>query len=99
MAAIGSRRMREQMLRAGLLAALTLAGLALAAPREAEAHSQRAPWCANMGDGLTDCSYFTWEQCRATVSGLPGYCSRNLRADAYAEAPPRKRRYRHRRYD
>jgi hypothetical protein len=26
-------------------------------------------WCAQMGDGIEDCSYYTWQQCRAAASG------------------------------
>jgi len=38
-----------------------------------------AAFCAYSGGdvGGEDCSYNTWEQCRATISGLGGFCMRN----------------------
>jgi hypothetical protein len=35
-------------------------------------------WCANYGtglDGSINCSYTSFEQCRATVSGIYGFCT------------------------
>jgi len=32
---------------------------------------------SDMGSGMADCSYNTWEQCRASASGLSRYCSEN----------------------
>ena len=29
------------------------------------------------GSGMPDCSYNTWEQCRASASGLGRYCAEN----------------------
>jgi hypothetical protein len=36
-------------------------------------------WCANYGTGHsgTDCSFTSFEQCRATVSGVYGFCQPN----------------------
>jgi hypothetical protein len=37
-------------------------------------------WCANYGtglDGAINCSYTLFEQCRATVSGIYGFCTPN----------------------
>jgi Protein of unknown function (DUF3551) len=37
-------------------------------------------WCANYGtglDGAINCSYTSFEQCRATVSGIYGFCTPN----------------------
>ena len=37
-------------------------------------------WCANYGtglDGSINCSYTSFEQCRATVSGIYGFCTPN----------------------
>jgi Protein of unknown function (DUF3551) len=37
-------------------------------------------WCANYGTGLDvaiNCSYTSFEQCRATVSGIYGFCTPN----------------------
>ena len=38
------------------------------------------PWCANYGgdaSGSSNCGFLTLEQCRATVSGIGGYCDHN----------------------
>ena len=38
----------------------------------------RAPWCTNVGDGgVNECSYTSFEQCQATVSGVGGFCTLN----------------------
>ena len=40
------------------------------------------PWCAQYGGGEmgggTNCGFSTLEQCRATVSGIGGFCEPNL---------------------
>ena len=40
------------------------------------------PWCADYtvlgGIGARNCYFMTWEQCRATVSGVGGMCVKNL---------------------
>jgi len=36
------------------------------------------PWCANYGTpGGTNCGFVTLEQCRATISGMGGFCEPN----------------------
>ena len=38
------------------------------------------PWCAvygGRGGGGTNCGFLTIEQCRATVSGIGGFCAPN----------------------
>jgi hypothetical protein len=38
------------------------------------------PWCANYGgdaSGSSNCGFLTLEQCRATVSGIGGFCAHN----------------------
>jgi hypothetical protein len=59
-----------------LFAAVALAGIA----RPAAAIEY--PWCAQYsGDdtgGGRNCGFFTHEQCRATVSGIGGFCEPNL---------------------
>jgi len=78
-------------MRLSLVAAL-LATLASTAPARAEV---QYPWCAVYGgsmDGFdtTVCSFDTIEQCRATVSGLGGFCARN---PMYPSAPPKGPRH------
>jgi hypothetical protein len=56
-------------------------------------------FCARETTGLNDCSYDTYEQCMATLSGIGGVCSENPQAPPpYIASPPRKRhskRHRH----
>lgn len=51
------------------------------------------PWCAfyNVMGGVTECFFHNLEQCRASVSGVGGFCSPN---PAYVEPPPPVRRKR-----
>jgi Protein of unknown function (DUF3551) len=37
------------------------------------------PWCAQYGGhiGGRNCGFWTYQQCRATVSGIGGYCEAN----------------------
>jgi len=37
------------------------------------------PWCANYGNGFggSNCGFSTIEQCRATISGMGGFCDPN----------------------
>jgi len=39
--------------------------------------AQDYPWCANYTKGSTSCSFNTFEQCMADVSGIGGFCERN----------------------
>jgi hypothetical protein len=66
------------------LATLTLAALgAILAPLSARAYDlpyDPYPWCAfysGDGGGGTNCGFLTIEQCRATVSGIGGFCGPN----------------------
>jgi hypothetical protein len=34
-------------------------------------------WCAHYGTGLNDCSFYSFEQCQASVRGNGGTCARN----------------------
>ena len=36
-----------------------------------------APWCAAYRNGSTNCGFYTYDQCMASVSGIGGYCNRN----------------------
>jgi hypothetical protein len=35
------------------------------------------PWCIRHGGGMMDCTYYTFEQCRASASGVGGFCTPN----------------------
>jgi hypothetical protein len=58
------------------LAISVLAVLASVQPGSAEVIY---PWCAQYSGraGGTNCGFVSYEQCRATVSGVGGYCSLN----------------------
>jgi hypothetical protein len=62
---------------------LALAGLLLAVLlHTGSAHAQSYPWCAQYsGDvGGQNCGFSTLQQCRATVSGIGGFCYENTTA-------------------
>ena len=57
------------------IALVTFAALSLDAGR-----AQAAPWCAHYGGrmgGSTNCGFYSWGQCMATISGIGGYCALN----------------------
>jgi len=54
--------------------------VALSLPPTAARAGANGSWCANYGtglDGAINCSYTSFEQCRATVSGIYGFCTPN----------------------
>lgn len=55
-------------------------------------------WCAvysgGMGGGGTNCGFVTIEQCRATVSGIGGFCDPNPFYTGPAERPVKRARKR-----
>jgi hypothetical protein len=56
-------------------------------------------WCAQYGGrgggGGTNCGFFTLEQCRATVSGIGGFCVINQFYNPCRPAGRRSSRYRY----
>jgi len=36
-----------------------------------------APWCAQYNTGQNDCSFYSFEQCEASLSGVGGTCVPN----------------------
>jgi uncharacterized protein DUF3551 len=68
---------------------LTLGLLVGAAWIGTPARAQNYPWCAalNMGDVSYNCGFDTEAQCRATVSGIGGWCEKNTQY-LPPEAPP-----------
>ena len=79
---------------APLFAAAIFVAFALVTPARAEVYY---PWCAmygggNYGAGTTVCSFNTFEQCRATVSGMGGMCQQNPASPDMPGRSPRKRR-------
>jgi uncharacterized protein DUF3551 len=61
------------------LALLAIALLGVLAKPELAAAEVIYPWCAqyNTRGGARNCGFTTWEQCRATVSGIGGFCIEN----------------------
>ena len=77
-------------MRAIAVVALTCAVLLLST-----AGARAGTWCANYGNQSgSNCGFYSFEQCRATVSGIGGFCQRNP-FSAYA-AEPRSRYRRNR---
>ena len=51
-------------------------------------------WCAHYGTGLEgmNCGFYSFQQCRATVSGVGGFCQANISAHSTAREPQRRHR-------
>ena len=70
-------------MRISVLVALMLVTTAAMAPRPAAAFPDSPsnnPWCATYYDaslGMKQCTFATFEQCLATVSGVGGQCAQN----------------------
>jgi hypothetical protein len=65
---------------------------ALAAGVQSGSAQFNSRYCTDGGSdnssGLPDCSYSTWEQCRASASGLARYCTENPAYVARAARSP-----------
>src|ERR1700730_17107 len=81
----------EAFMRAIRLVAISFAALFLSA-LGARADGT---WCAHYGSGFsgTNCGFYSFEQCRVTVSGIGGFCQPNT-FTAYGSAREPQRRYR-----
>jgi hypothetical protein len=84
--------MRRLMTIAVLACGAAILGLC---PQAQAAGHEPYPWCAYYGEGRhgggTNCGFDTFAQCRATISGVGGYCGQNPMY-GYAERPRRNRR-------
>ncbi len=47
-----------------------------------------------MGDGIEDCSYYTWQQCRAAASGTGNFCYANPRYVPQQQRKSKRKYYR-----
>jgi tetratricopeptide (TPR) repeat protein len=57
------------------------------------ATANAAAWCATYRSGAANCGFYTYEQCRAAVSGDSGFCNRNaFEADAGRPAARKERK-------
>jgi hypothetical protein len=72
------------------LSALALGVLIGTAAFTARAEAQNYPWCAiyDVGDASYNCGFVSFEQCRASVSGIGGTCMLNTTYNP--AATPRK---------
>lgn len=63
--------------------------------------NQSRAWCAYYSgiSSSIECSYDTYAQCRATISGVGGFCAANPNYVAVMEERPDRRRTHHRRYE
>jgi hypothetical protein len=65
------------------------------------AHADPYRWCADynggLGGGGTNCGFVTLEQCRATVSGIGGFCRPNPFYDGRPVVVPEDARARYER--
>ncbi len=74
------------------LALLALAAAGLLTSADVSKAEITYPWCAQyMRDGR-NCGFSTYEQCRATVSGIGGYCEVNAMYRPDVLPTPRRRR-------
>jgi hypothetical protein len=71
------------------LFALTFAALSLST---IGAHAD-GTWCArySVQGGASNCGFYSFQQCRATVSGIGGFCERNPFTAYGAASEPRRR--------
>jgi hypothetical protein len=82
-------------MRSAIFALAAIALPAALAPSPARAYDMPYdpyPWCAvygGRGGGGTNCGFSTLAQCRATVSGIGGFCEPN---QFYNPRPARSRR-------
>lgn len=73
-----------------VLATLVATGI-LVGGSAGRAEAQDYPWCAHLsvGDESLNCGFVTLDQCKATVSGIGGFCAPNTtyRGPAWTSAP------------
>ncbi len=76
-----------------MLFMLTAAMVALIGDVRPSAAREWYPWCAQYYDirQITECSFMTYEQCRASISGIGGNCIQNWYPPP--AAPRRARRW------
>jgi hypothetical protein len=71
---------------------------ALATFDAGSSNAQAGAWCARyFGRGGTNCGFYTYAQCQATVSGIGGFCEQNVAEPyhpyGYGYGEPRRHRY------
>jgi hypothetical protein len=75
--------------------------IAIAALSLSTIAAHAAPWCAEYSTrgGATNCGFYSFQQCMATVSGIGGFCRINpfeagSAGSAYGYAKEPRKRYR-----
>ncbi len=71
-----------------LVVGLAIGGLSFQSPAEAQFSSGKNPYCMRdgmFGAGSWDCSYYTFQQCLDSASGLNGTCQANPLYRGYAK--------------
>jgi len=65
---------------------------ALIAEVQPSAAREWYPWCAQYYDirGITECTFNTFEQCQASISGIGGNCIQNAYPPPGAPRPDRR---------
>ncbi len=81
---------QEALMRAVPIAAITFAALFLSSGLA----RADGTWCAQYGTDFSgkNCGFYSFEQCRASVSGIGGFCQRNTFSANAAEPRRRHRR-------
>jgi hypothetical protein len=81
---------QEVFMRAAPIAAITFAAVFLSSGLA----RADGTWCAQYGTGFSgkNCGFYSFDQCRASVSGIGGFCQRNTFSANVAEPPRRSRR-------
>jgi Protein of unknown function (DUF3551) len=76
------------------LSALTICVVLTPSAGQADPYKWCAIYSGGRGGGGSNCGFVTLEQCRATVSGIGGFCHENLFYTGPAEAPVKRKRKR-----
>jgi hypothetical protein len=79
------------------LGVITLSALADARHTARAGYASPFPWCAQWGGkrgGANECSYFSFEQCFASIWGAGGHCYPNPAYVPPVAPPPRPRKHR-----
>jgi len=72
-----------------IVAPLAISAVTLLASVQPGMAEQVYPWCAQYGSavGGRNCGFESLAQCRATISGIGGYCERNTMYDLLPPQP------------
>jgi Protein of unknown function (DUF3551) len=84
----GTQFVREAPMRNIIVAAILFTAVSLCADG-----AQAAPWCARLNTGLNACSYYSFQQCMAALSGNGGICSPNQFETPYWTGKDARRGY------